>query len=227
MLYWLHILEMKISMLMAYHIGAGEVVWKMQGIHKWLQIQASHLCAFLWKGWSLGYVLVGVCLYILSQGNARRQPLCSIPQYKILKGSSGLKIGLRAVIFISWYQQMAQSCLKAQLGRLLLFLFCGVIIAGYKTFLNSLCLKKLCEFFKGILPAAGFWVDFLLFCCCCFVFVSIRCWKNLILFHKTLFLPLWNCAVGFFSGGERINQNFCLWRVKEGTLADRISSTCV
>ena len=30
---------MKISVLIAYHISAGEVVWKMQGINKGLRIQ--------------------------------------------------------------------------------------------------------------------------------------------------------------------------------------------
>lgn len=163
----------------------------------------------------MGYVLVGVCLYILSQGNVQRQPLCSIPQYKILKRSSGLKIGLRAVIFIAWYQQMAQSRLKAQLGCLLLFLFYGVIIAGCKTFLNSLCLKKLCEFFQGVPPAAGFCFDFILFfAVLLLLFCFCKYWaleeSNLISQNSIFTYLKWCCNI-FFSG-EGINRNFCLHR---------------
>lgn len=79
--------------------------------------------------------------------------LCCISQYKILKRNNGLETVLQALIFNSWYQQMAQSCLKAQHGLLLLFLYCGVLIAGCKSFLNSLCLKNFCEIFQFILPA--------------------------------------------------------------------------
>lgn len=158
---------------------------------------------------------MGVCLYILSQGNVQRQPLCSIPQYKILKRSSGLKIGLRAVIFIAWYQQMAQSRLKAQLGCLLLFLFYGVIIAGCKTFLNSLCLKKLWEFFQGVPPAAGFCFDFILFfAVLLLLFCFCKYWvleeSNLISQDSIFTYLKWCCNI-FFSG-EGINQNFCLHR---------------
>lgn len=95
---------------------------------------------------------------------------------------------LQVVIFNSWYQQMAQSCLKAQCGRLLLFLYYGVLIAGCKTLLNSCFWRTFVSFFNTYFQLMrGF------FCS--------SCWKSLALFiscwiwPRKLFLPTWNHAV--------------------------------